>query len=79
VTDYLTDTPRVGRDYCPSCEPNADPAREILDVRWCESHTPNRDGVDDEAVTAAAYLSGTAEAGGDDNRRLCELIHRPAA
>jgi tryptophan halogenase len=30
---------------------------------------------DDEAVTTEAYLSGSAEAGGDDNRRWCEFFH----
>ena len=77
MTDYLPDTPSVARAYCPGCEPDADPSREILDVRWCESHCPARDGADDApAVVAAAYLSGSAEAGGDDNRRWCEALHR---
>jgi hypothetical protein len=34
--------------YCPGCEPEADPTREILDVRWCESHSPVRGGLDDD-------------------------------
>ncbi len=72
----LADTPSVSRPYCPDCEPDANPETEILDVRWCETHMPSRDGLDDETVTAAAYLSGSAEAGGDDNRRWCELLHR---
>ena len=75
VTDYLPDTPCVARAYCPGCEPDADPSLEILDVRWCESHSPTRDGADDEVVTASAYLSGSAEAGGDDNRRWCDILH----
>jgi hypothetical protein len=32
--------------------------------------------VDDTVVTAAAYLSGSAEAGGDDNRAWCALFLR---
>ena len=76
MTEYLPDTPSVARAYCPGCEPDADPSREILDVRWCESHCPARDGADDAMVSAAAYLSGSAEAGGDDNRRWCEALHR---
>src|SRR2546430_5888909 len=64
VAGYLPDTPCVARAYCPGCEPDADPSQEILDVRWCESHSPARDGADDEVVTASAYLSGSAEAGG---------------
>jgi hypothetical protein len=76
VTDFIPDTPSCARPYCPGCEPDADPSLEILDVRWCESHCPPRDGADDETVTAAAYLSGSAEAGGDDNRRWCEILHK---
>jgi hypothetical protein len=77
VTDHLPDTPCVARGYCPGCEPDADPSLEILDVRWCESHTPARDGTDDEVVTTStsAYLSASAEAGGDDNRRWCAIFH----
>ena len=76
MSDHISDTPSVARMYCPGCEPEADPTREILDVRWCESHSPVRGGLDDEVVVAAAYLSGSSEAGGDDNRRWCELFHR---
>ena len=47
----------------------------FLDVRWCESHSPALDGGDDEVVTSSAYLSGSAEAGGDDNRRWCDILH----
>jgi len=75
VTDYLPDTPCVARACCPGCEPDADPSQEILDVSWCESHSPARDGADDEVVTLSAYLSGSAEAGGDDNRRWCDILH----
>lgn len=76
MTDYLTETPVVARAYCPGCEPDADPVREILDVRWCDAHAPTREGLDDGVVTSEAYLSGSAEAGGEVNRRWCELLHR---
>ena len=75
VTDHLPDTPGIARAYCPGCEPDTDPSQEILDVRWCESHSPARDGPDDEVVATSAYLSGSAEAGGDDNRRWCDVLH----
>lgn len=76
MSEYIPDSPSVARAYCPACEPHADPTREILDVRWCESHSPAREGADDPLVAAGAYLSGSAEAGGEENRRWCELIHR---
>jgi hypothetical protein len=76
MTDFLADAPVVARAYCPGCEPGADPTREILDVRWCDAHAPQRDGPDDATVTSDAFLSGSAEAGGDANRLWCELLHR---
>jgi len=60
VTDVLPDSPYVARAYCPGCEPDADPSLDILDVRWCESHSPALDGGSDEVVTTSAYLSGSA-------------------
>ena len=50
----MQDTPSVARVYCPGCEPEADPTSEILDLRWCEPHSPLRNGVDDTVVSAAA-------------------------
>ena len=75
MSDYLTDSAPIARAYCPGCEPDADPICEILDVRWCELHTPARGGSDDSTVNADGFLSGSAEAGGDANRRWCELVH----
>ena len=74
--DFPPEKPSVPRAYCPGCEPHADVLREMLDVQWCAAHVPDRDGTDDLRVNAEAILSGTAEAGGGDNRAWCELIHR---
>src|SRR5262249_25448059 len=76
MSDWLPDSPMVARSYCPDCEPDADPCKEILDTRWCDRHTPARDGRDDDAVAAASYMSGSAEAGDWSNRAMCEFIHR---
>lgn len=78
VTEYIAETSYVARRYCPGCEPDADPIREILDVRWCDGHAPDRGGLDDPAVRTDAILSGSAEAEGADNRQWCEMIHRGA-
>ncbi len=77
--DFLSDTPTVARSYCPGCEPDADPSRQVLDVHWCDAHTPVRDGLDDAAVTSDTYLPGNAEAGGEGNKRWCDLLHRDQA
>jgi hypothetical protein len=45
-------------------------------VHWCDAHLPSREGSDDAVVTAAIVVSGSAEAGGDGNRRWCDLFHR---
>ncbi len=74
--DYLPDSPVVSRAYCPGCEPEADPTAEVLDVRYCERHAPERDGRDDDAVRSQQYLSGSAEAGGEENRLWCDFVHR---
>jgi hypothetical protein len=76
MSDYIPHTPAMARFYCPSCEPEADPIGEILDVRWCESHSPLREGLDDALVGAEACVAGGSEAGGEDNRRWCEIFHR---
>lgn len=78
MTDFPTEKPLVARAYCPGCEPHADPLAEILDVHWCDPHTPGRAGLDDVLATARGTAYGSAEAGGDDNRRWCEMIHRDA-
>jgi hypothetical protein len=76
VTDFPAEKPTVARPYCPGCEPLADPLLEILDVHWCDAHLPARGGLDDVLATARGITYGSAEAGGEDNRRWCELIHR---
>ena len=73
------DKPSIVRVYCPGCEPGADPLREILDVHWCDLHAPCRAGPDDVLATARGTAYGSAEAGGEDNRRWCDFIHRAGA
>ena len=76
MSEYIVDTPMVARSYCPGCEPGVDPIGEIVDVRWCQSHAPASAGFDDDAVVASDVFVGAAEAGGEDNRRWCEILHR---
>jgi hypothetical protein len=78
MMDSRPSNPALGRSYCPGCETNADPSEEILEVNWCDPHAPTRAGFDDARVTSAGFLSGTDEAGGDSNRRWCELLHEEA-
>jgi hypothetical protein len=75
VTDIPAEKPAQSRLYCPGCEPEADVLLEILEVSWCEAHTPARAGVDDALAIVRGTGFGSAEAGGEDNRRWCEMIH----
>jgi len=75
LSDIPAETPRIARAYCPACEPDADALLEILEVQWCNVHMPMREGVDDARVLSDAMLTGSAEAGGDENRRWCDVIH----
>ena len=75
LSDIPAETPRIARAYCPACEPDADTLLEILEVQWCAIHMPLREGMDDARVISDAMLTGSAEAGGDENRRWCDVIH----
>ena len=75
MSDMPAETPRIARAYCPACEPDADTLLEILEVQWCNVHMPMREGLDDARVMSDAMLTGSAEAGGDENRRWCDIIH----
>jgi hypothetical protein len=69
----VTEDISVARLYCPGCEV-ADPLTEILDVHWCDAHRPSDRGVEDDGVFLLMPLSGSAEAGGEENRRWCALF-----
>ena len=75
MTEYHSEKPSLSRPYCPGCEPDADILQEILEVSWCEAHVPIRSGIDDALAAVRGTGFGSAEAGGDDNRRWCDMIH----
>jgi hypothetical protein len=67
----------VIRQYCPGCEPETDPLNEALTVWWCQDHQPTHEGRDDLAARVGlVFLSGSAEAGGEENRMWCDAVHR---
>lgn len=70
----LADTPRLGILYCPACEPERDPTREILETFWCAQHTPDQTGADDSVTGTGRGLSGTAEAEGAVCAAMARLI-----
>ena len=64
----------LGRAYCPGCEPDADVLTEALDTRYCPVHELRMGGSDDDHSTARGAPT-MGEAGGEDNRAWCSLIH----
>ena len=76
MSEYLVASPVVARSWCPGCEPLADPIAEILDVRYCDDHTPGRGGSADADVPAELAVPASSEAGGETNRVWCDLLHR---
>jgi hypothetical protein len=71
--DYLADSDIVYPTRCPGCSPELAPDTYV--VHYCPSHEPVRSGAEDERVATDNYMSNT-EAGGKDNRRFCDWLHR---
>lgn len=57
MTHYIPDSPRLGRSWCPGCDPNLDPTREILETSYCPTHKPHHPSV--AAVLACSRCSRT--------------------
>ena len=75
----LDDSPTIAFAYCPACDPERDPIRELLTVH-CLAHEPKSDGVDDASARVGTdFLVSTGEIDAETNRRWCQLLHRPAA
>src|SRR5437899_3386857 len=73
----LTDTPNLASSYCPRCEPERDPVREILTVCWCDEHRPTCEGADDgRAIVGGGVLASTGEGNAATNRPWCGVVAR---
>lgn len=71
----LSDTESLGRQWCPRCEPEADPITEILIVRWCWQHAPSLKGTADADVPDGHPLS-VGEAEGVDCALMAAVLRR---
>ena len=75
MSDFVLETGVVIPAACPTCEPDRD--ARTYQVRCCTEHEPPAAaGADDALVSVTGDLSGSGDAGGDDNRRFCALLHR---
>ncbi len=74
----LPDTGDLSRKWCPKCEPDADPSREILSVQYCAMHTIDRRGVDDDVITESniSSQSGTSDSEGYTNKLMSDLLKK---
>jgi hypothetical protein len=74
----LPDTGDLSRKWCPKCEPDADPSREILSVQYCAMHPIDRKGADDVVITESNLTSqsGTAESEGHTNKLVSDLLKK---
>ena len=72
----MTDTPDLSVPYCPGCEPERDPIKEILRAWWCIRHNPLKATELDEALNVEWGQPGLGfrEADGDTNRAVQALI-----
>lgn len=75
----MAETENVARRWCPSCEPERDPTREILQVLWCPTHYPRTSGSEDAKVRFGPGLSSTdSEADGEDCAKFARALREAA-
>ncbi len=75
MTDEFA-TPDLSLAYCPGCQPDRDPTREILRAYWCTAHDPALRGLDDPVLSwpGMGLPSGTEESESETNRRMADLL-----
>lgn len=65
--EIVADTPVLGTLWCPTCEPDRDPAQEILDVQMCFRHV---------VPTEGNYCDYTSWGQSPANNLWCNAFHR---
>ena len=82
MSSELVDTPNLASSYCPGCNPERDPLREILTVCWCDEHRPTCEGAEDAKAsvdrTDRIAWSSASEANAETNRPWCAWVHGSA-
>ncbi len=76
MSETIVDTPDMSQEYCPACMPDLDPTigpgdGKVYMIHWCFRHQPDSGFQDTSPVHVLSF-----EAGGEDNRIWCDLLHR---
>ena len=82
MSELIADTRDLSESWCPTCQPDRDPTREVLRVDYCGTHFPDRTGSEDKAALVTMESAGpaaTPREGGDEGAAWCDLIHRRRA
>lgn len=70
------ETPIVTRGWCPGCQPDVDPLRELVIEQWCATHHAPTSGLDDARSAGPCVLSGVTEIDPETNRQWAQLLRR---
>jgi len=62
----IPDSPMVAQAWCPGCDADVDPSRDLVYTRWCDAHQPEVGGAEDRRVTTREGFSLHAPAEADD-------------
>lgn len=79
MSDSDHDTVSLGKKWCPTCEPERDPSREILLVQYCTIHEPSREGDADAKIDTSSGFGthlGTTESDGETNRFFSNALKK---
>jgi hypothetical protein len=61
--------------WCPVCAPEGSNIPDPWELKYCDTHRAGDAGESDRLVANQTYINA-GEAGGEDSRLLCNLIHR---
>lgn len=75
MSDFLLETPVVPAEtWCPEC--SGPPISERAALEYCRDHMPATRGESDNHSNFGTVASWLADAGGEGNRNMCDMIHR---
>lgn len=74
MSDYIVDSPNVTSKWCPTCRPDADPMKELLEESYCDMHRQGLMGSEDILVSSGHTPTSSVEADGHDCREFQRLI-----